>query len=308
MENLNCYDNTIRYTDQLLEGLIASLEQKSNPAVLVYIADHADDIFQAIGHNSSVFTFAMAEIPLFVWANMSWREQHPDKWHNLQKNRNQVFTNDLFFESALGLLGISNSDINPQFDITSDEYSSIDQPKTLHGRKKLDAKNNWRYWQRLNAARAREAGLTLIAENVDSVGKAYAASQLNISAFKIQTTFSKIDGYQIISNDPQNSGLPLQIFLSALQGRAVSKLFLSVNNANNFSSTELHSALAVLVKNYSLEMEIVIDWPEQSKALNLASPSFSMNLAAVRLQDSALTLVEIETPYDYSPLPNQPRQ
>jgi heptose-I-phosphate ethanolaminephosphotransferase len=74
--NLKCYDNTILYTDQLLAKLWSQFETSSQPTVISYIADHAEEVFDTKAHNSAIFDYEMTEIPLLIWANTAWKEQH----------------------------------------------------------------------------------------------------------------------------------------------------------------------------------------------------------------------------------------
>jgi len=210
---LNCYDNSIYYTDQLLEQIIQHLDAKQTPSILVYTSDHADDVIQARQHNSALFTDAMTTIPLFVWANDEWRHQHPDVWQAIVANKDKAFSNDLMFESMAGLIGIKNKSININHDFSSSSFKPPSVVKTLHGRHVVSNPNNWDYWQTHNAQELRDQGLLLGAINVDSIAKAKIALNLGIKNIHINVIESDNNTLEIIDAKFQKFGFKLGEFL-----------------------------------------------------------------------------------------------
>ena len=67
IRQLDCYDNSIAYTDSILQKIFEEAQRVSSFRSLVYLSDHADDALAGLGHNSDQFTFEMTHIPLVVW-------------------------------------------------------------------------------------------------------------------------------------------------------------------------------------------------------------------------------------------------
>jgi hypothetical protein len=192
---LACYDNSILYTDSLLEKLIRKLEARKNPSILLYTADHSEEVIGGKAHNSALFTYDMINIPLIVWANTQWRQKHPDLWANLINNRNRVFTNDMLFESILGLTGIEAPSLDKQFDISSTAFTTPSKAKTLHGSRYVDDSENWHYWQLNNSILATQKRQKLGFLGGKTLGDIHAALELGISTLLISAMLDNGEWY-----------------------------------------------------------------------------------------------------------------
>jgi heptose-I-phosphate ethanolaminephosphotransferase len=76
---LNEYDNTVAFTDQVLADAIGVLEDRGGDAVLLYVADHGenlrDDDRQLFGH--FIGNEYDLRVPMFLWASSSFADRHP---------------------------------------------------------------------------------------------------------------------------------------------------------------------------------------------------------------------------------------
>jgi len=289
---LNCYDNSIVYTDQLLEKIITELDKGDRPSILVYIPDHADDVLQAEFHNSSRFTYDMTTIPLFIWANTQWRQQHPNLWSNLINNKDKAFTNDFFFESVAGLLGIKADIIDPSYDFSSGKFSPPEKLTTLHGRKSLIDENNWHYWQNKNAQSLKNRGIKLGATNIDSVAKAKLALELGVEKFAVHATYSDKGDIQVIDNNLNQVGITLNDLLKVTQGSKLTSVEVAIDEKHDH---DVENDLRQLSNENSLNIK--------HKNNNKEVPSLALvNLLetdAIALHDKSTTLMlNIMTPYD----------
>lgn len=245
-DDLNCYDNSIFYTDQLLEEIVQDLDSKDRPALLVYTADHADDVVQARFHNAVLFTHAMTTIPLFVWANDEWRNQHPDLWENMLKHSNEAFTNDMMFESMAGLIGISEETIDQSYDFSSASFDPPKNLKTIHGRRLVTQESNWHYWQAHNAEYLLSNGISLAAANVDSIAEAKIALDLGVELIQVNTIFSAQNGFRLVDNESNPIGIDLNSFLTESSNEKLDTVLVTVLNKTEFSESALTNALDVI--------------------------------------------------------------
>ena len=113
---VNAYDNTIRYTDYLLDSLINTLrDMKDWKTAMIFISDHGE----SLGENK-VFMHGLPmrlapkvqyEIPFLVWTSDQFREYKPDS------QLPAVLEQHYVFHSVLNLLSVESPAYNKEFDI-----------------------------------------------------------------------------------------------------------------------------------------------------------------------------------------------
>ena len=111
---VNAYDNTIRYTDYLLSGLIDTLRTvKDRKCPMIFISDHGE----SLGENK-MFMHGLPmrlapkeqyEIPFLVWTSTDYR--------SYKSNLPAVLEQHFIFHSVLNLLSIESPAYNEEFDI-----------------------------------------------------------------------------------------------------------------------------------------------------------------------------------------------
>lgn len=85
----NSYDNSVRYTDLVLDRVIELLHQSGARTTLTYAADHGETLFDG-GCDRAGHGFAALvnyRVPMFVWASASWRAARPEAWRHLLARR-----------------------------------------------------------------------------------------------------------------------------------------------------------------------------------------------------------------------------
>ncbi len=117
------YVNSLYYTDHVLEGIFKLFEDKD--AVIVYLSDHAQDIFESdntYGHRCSTYG---VEIPFVIYVTDLFKQKHPDKVKQLAQAVHKPFMIDDLIHTLLPLAGIHTKDnleskdlLSPQFDTT----------------------------------------------------------------------------------------------------------------------------------------------------------------------------------------------
>lgn len=152
LTRVNTYDNSIYYTDSVLNSILQDLMQQEKPSAFLYFSDHSESVYQAGSHNVALFDYEMTDIPMLFWANNAWRKANPKLWENLKLNRNRTFTNDHIFDTVLGLLKVSNKYADKENDLSSSSYRPPAEPTSLHGSKLLKDSRNRNYWFRRNVA------------------------------------------------------------------------------------------------------------------------------------------------------------
>ncbi len=134
---VDTYDNSILYTDYVLEKLYREAKKMDHFEAFLYFSDHGDDPDNRLGHESSRFTYRMSRIPLFLIASSDFAKT--DIFSILKQNSKAVFTNDLIYNLMLDMMQISGLENNQDLYALSRPTYTLTRHNalTLHGQKRL---------------------------------------------------------------------------------------------------------------------------------------------------------------------------
>lgn len=124
---VNAYDNTIRYTDMVIDSIIGVLAERNVASALIYTSDHGEDIFDdsrnRFLHASPNPTYWQLHVPLVVWMSPRLQQLHPDfaaaAAHNAPLD---VSSTRSVFHTLLDLGGISSPYYRPEQSLVSGSY------------------------------------------------------------------------------------------------------------------------------------------------------------------------------------------
>ena len=139
---LNAYDNTIRYTDYILHGIIERLQkwegiQTKTDGVygqpisaMLYTSDHGENIFDDDRH---LFLHAAPKasdyelhVPFIIWTSEGFSKQYPDILKALGENRSKQVQSSLSaFHTMLGIGGIQTHYRLDEYSVASDKYHPL---------------------------------------------------------------------------------------------------------------------------------------------------------------------------------------
>ena len=113
---VNAYDNTIRYTDFLLDGLINTLREMTDwRTAMIFISDHGESLGEnklyMHGLPMKLAPKVQYEIPFLVWTSKGFRDYKP------AGELPAVLEQHYIFHSVLNLLSIRSLAYNKDFDI-----------------------------------------------------------------------------------------------------------------------------------------------------------------------------------------------
>ena len=119
-ELVNGYDNTLRYSDSLLENLIIQLESLENTnAALIYVSDHGESLgeggYYLHGAPVAVAPPEQLEVPFLVWMSDGFRKSHRITEQSILPK--ETFPHDFPFHSIMGAFSMQSDIYKPQFDI-----------------------------------------------------------------------------------------------------------------------------------------------------------------------------------------------
>ena len=130
------YANSILYTDFVLSKIFDYAKANLNLQAMIYFSDHGEDL--KISHNPDVFRFEMLRIPMFIYFSPEYEKTFPDKFNTLQKNHEQYFTNDMFYDTFCGIINAPSNRYDAGQDFSSAEYRfTRDTLTTMLGQHKL---------------------------------------------------------------------------------------------------------------------------------------------------------------------------
>ena len=113
---INAYDNTILYTDYLLDGLIDTLRAMTDwKSAMIFISDHGESLGEnkmfMHGLPMKLAPKVQYEIPFFVWTSEGFRDYKADS------ELPAVLEQHFIFHSVLNLLSIDSPAYNKDYDI-----------------------------------------------------------------------------------------------------------------------------------------------------------------------------------------------
>lgn len=116
------YDNTILYTDYVIDQAIALLDEAPQiDASLVYFSDHGESLGEKnMFLHGAPFVLSPAEqrhIPLIVWMSDSFQKRIGLNAPCLADRRDSVLSHDNIFHSILGMLQVQTNAYDPALDI-----------------------------------------------------------------------------------------------------------------------------------------------------------------------------------------------
>lgn len=131
--NIAEYDTTIRYSDKVMEEIFTYASEHLNLLAMIYCSDHGEDMVQT-HHGGRAFTFDMVRIPLFIYLSPAYRAAYPDAAANLAAHEQDIFTNDLMYDTICGILRAPHPEYDSRYDLTSSSYDlSIEKAVTKKG-------------------------------------------------------------------------------------------------------------------------------------------------------------------------------
>ena len=139
---LNAYDNTIRYTDYILHGIIERLQKWEGvqtktdgvydqpTSAMLYTSDHGENIFD---DERSLFLHAAPKasdyelhVPFIIWTSDGFSKQYPDILKALGENRSKQVQSSLSaFHTMLGIGGIQTHYRQDEYSVASDKYHPV---------------------------------------------------------------------------------------------------------------------------------------------------------------------------------------
>ena len=109
-ELVNAYDNSVLYTDLLLDSVTRVLERSGRDAALFYTPDHGEDLLddrrRKFLHASPIPTYYQVHIPMLVWVSEGYEAARPGCLEATRGNSGRAVSTRVVFHTLLDLAGI----------------------------------------------------------------------------------------------------------------------------------------------------------------------------------------------------------
>ncbi len=121
------YDNSIRYTDYLLDQVIQQLQQHGGLSSMLYISDHGLNLGECQDNPSTHLDMkSNYEVPFIMWASKDWKHQYPAYAHTLAQSQHQALSAENLMPTLLSLGQISCPTLSQPYSLFT---SDLDQQK-----------------------------------------------------------------------------------------------------------------------------------------------------------------------------------
>ena len=129
---INSYDNSICYTDAVIDSVISLVDKQNAFSSVTYISDHGEDLMDdsrglTSHHQGSPPTKYIAHIPLFVWYSPKLQAKYPDKISNLLQHKDARVSSQNVIYSLTSIAGIRYPTQDSLKDLTSAYFKDNQQ-------------------------------------------------------------------------------------------------------------------------------------------------------------------------------------
>ena len=119
---LNSYDNTLRYTDHVLNGLIETLKTNTQfQTGFWYLSDHGESTGESgmylHGAPYAIAPTQQTHVPMLMWFSDTWKQQAQKQMSCLSQQRQKELSQDNLFPTMLSLLDVKTKVIDPKNDM-----------------------------------------------------------------------------------------------------------------------------------------------------------------------------------------------
>lgn len=116
----NSYDNSIRYSDYVIDSVISMVSKKNFVSTVTFISDHGEDLFEKYPEKSDFHVTPSPQtlhVPLFIWTSEAYNKLYPKKKELLLEHREHKIGAENTFYTLLDLANIT--------------YKGFDQTKSI---------------------------------------------------------------------------------------------------------------------------------------------------------------------------------
>lgn len=114
------YDDSLAYTDSVLQQVQQYAAEKLNLQAMLYFSDHGGDPYRK--RHPDQAGFKALQIPMFVYVSDEYKALYANEVGEFKAKRNTYFTNDLIYETVCSLLQIKSNHFDERNSLLNSKY------------------------------------------------------------------------------------------------------------------------------------------------------------------------------------------
>lgn len=123
---LNSYDNSILYTDYVLDQIINTVSNSGRISSVSFFSDHGenllDDKINRFGHGGVIPTLYVTDVPMFIWTSQEFEHINPEMVDALNINKSKPVSSLYLFDTLLDIGGINIKGHSPDFSLVDIDF------------------------------------------------------------------------------------------------------------------------------------------------------------------------------------------
>jgi len=135
-DQINKYDDAIRYNDYLQSEILKLLKQQAGEKIFITFSDHGESLFESApniqGHGALQPAKVEFDVPFVLWFSNEYQKNHPEIYHNVLKNKDLPAINSDFFHSFPYLSGIEFKELKPEKNFFAPTYKPLQKRYVLN--------------------------------------------------------------------------------------------------------------------------------------------------------------------------------
>ena len=274
--SIDFYDNSVVYNDYVVSSILEELQKENGANGFIYMSDHADDIDAELAHMMGHFTYEMTQIPMIGWFSEKYKEEYSNKYNTLLNNRNKLYSNDMFYDTLIGIFNIKTDKYSPKYDFTSNDYSlnpkdalvlrdftfNPSEASKATPTRHYTEKSNYIYWQKVNAKYLIDTNQSsrIFPHRVNSVGKLKDVWNDGLRSFEIDVRFGDNNSTTFqVGHNQGLMGLGLEEFLSRVDYQQIERIWLDFKNLNQSNYQKALERLEYLNKKFDVKRKFIVE-------------------------------------------------
>ena len=114
------YDDSLAYTDSVLQQVQQYAAEKLNLQAMLYFSDHGGDPYRK--RHPDQAGFKALQIPMFVYVSDEYKSLYANEVGEFKAKRNTYFTNDLIYETVCSLLQVKSNHFDEGNSLLNSKY------------------------------------------------------------------------------------------------------------------------------------------------------------------------------------------
>lgn len=271
-KKINCYDNSVLYQDFVISRILKTLKELDGVSGFIFFSDHGEDVLKNVTRNLGIINYDMLDIPLLMWFSEEYQQKYPQRYQALSDNTHKLFSNDLIYDTLVGLFAIQTKKYTGRFDLSSSNYNlANNEVLTLNAQQSADngqdtlkyaRAENTVYQQTRNIYKLDEENALqrVIPSIVNSVGKLKQMWQDGYRGFEVDVYYKESRDCFIVGHDAATMGNMCFVdFISHVDSRQATKIWMDLKNLPSSNIDKIIARLKYLEKTTGLREEFIIE-------------------------------------------------